>query len=94
MSIEVIFFLILSAAFCYWRGFIAGTEYNVRQEVRKVLEHLPVNVTVERQGDSFLAYFFHNKEFLAQSDSYESLIAKLNEMFPGKRLIVAVEGAI
>ena len=85
--------IILVGVVAYWRGFISGTHYNVRQEVRAVLQYLPVNVSVTQEGDAHFAYFLHNREFIAQSGSYESLIEKLAGMFPGKQIVVAIEGA-
>jgi hypothetical protein len=89
MGLDVVFLVVFISAFAYWRGFIAGTEHNIRQQVRDVLRYLPVNVSITREGDAFFAYFFHNKEFLAQSDSYDSLIKKLNHMFPEKASVIA-----
>jgi len=89
MGLDVVFLIVFISAFAYWRGFIAGTEHNIRQQVRDVIRYLPVNVSITREGDAFLAHFFHNKEFLAQSESYESLVEKLGQMFPEKAIVIA-----
>lgn len=72
----------------YWRGFVSGNEYSVRQDLKDLLSISPMNIKISKIDSSYYANDMTNSSFLGQSDSIETLVEKLAKSFPDSVIVV------
>jgi hypothetical protein len=86
---EYVIVALVVGVFAYWRGLVAGVEQNVVDQLKELMEHIPINLQLELLHGIYYGRILNFGPFVGQSTEQQEIVDMAFEMFPDRTIIVS-----
>jgi hypothetical protein len=86
---EYVIVALVVGVFSYWRGLVAGVNENIVDQLKRLVEHIPVNLEIELLQGIYYGRILNLGPFVGQSTEKQEIIDMAMAMFPDRTIIVS-----
>jgi hypothetical protein len=86
---EYVIVALVVGVFAYWRGLVAGVNQNIVDQLKELVEHIPINLELELLSGIYYGRILNFGPFVGQSTEQQEIVDMAVAMFPGHTIIVS-----